>query len=125
MSFNLIALGPNTQGFGRKKKLHPPRNIAILFKPCLFSFCNIPKLAKWASLVAQMVKNLPAQLETWVQSLGWKGPLEEGMATVLQYSCLENPHGQRRLAGYSPQGRKELDTTERLSTHTQICKREE
>ena len=60
-----------------------------------------------------------------VQSLGWKGPLEEGMATVLQYSCLENPHGQRRLAGYSPQGRKELDTTERLSTHTQICKREE
>ena len=29
---------------------------------------------------------------------------------------LENPHGQRRLAGYSPWGCKELDTTERLST---------
>ena len=29
-----------------------------------------------------------------------------------QYSCLENPHGQRSLAGYSPWGHKELDTTE-------------
>ena len=35
----------------------------------------------WASLVAQMVKNLPAMQETWVQSLGWKDLLEEGMAT--------------------------------------------
>ena len=35
----------------------------------------------WAPLVAQMVKNLPAMWETWVQSLGWEGPLEEGMAT--------------------------------------------
>ena len=35
----------------------------------------------WASLVAQMVKNLPAMRETWVQSQGWEDPLEEGMAT--------------------------------------------
>ena len=34
-----------------------------------------------ASLVAQMVKNLPALQETWVQSLGWEDPLGEGMAT--------------------------------------------
>ena len=34
----------------------------------------------WASLVAQLVKNLPAMLETWVQSLGWEDPLEEVMA---------------------------------------------
>ena len=34
-----------------------------------------------ASLVAQMVKNLPAMRETWFQSLGWEDPLEEGMAT--------------------------------------------
>ena len=33
------------------------------------------------SLVAQMVKNLPAMHKTWVQSLGWEDPLEEGMAT--------------------------------------------
>ena len=34
-----------------------------------------------ASLVAQMVKNLPAMQETQFQSLGWEGPLEKGMAT--------------------------------------------
>ena len=34
----------------------------------------------------------------------------------LQYSCLENPYGQRNLAGYSPWGLTELDMTERLST---------
>ena len=36
----------------------------------------------------------------------------EGHGNPLQYSCLENPHGQRNLAGYSPWGRKELDMTE-------------
>ena len=34
-----------------------------------------------SSLVAQMVKCLPAMWETWVQSLGWEDPLEKGMAT--------------------------------------------
>jgi len=38
-----------------------------------------------------MVKNLPAMWKTWVRSLGWEDPLEEGMANLLQYSCLENP----------------------------------
>ena len=36
---------------------------------------------KRASLVAQMVKHLPAMQETWVQSLDWEDPLEKGMAT--------------------------------------------
>ena len=35
----------------------------------------------WASFVAQLVKNLPAMWETWVQSLGWEDPLEKGKAT--------------------------------------------
>ena len=35
----------------------------------------------WASLVAQLVKNPPAVLETWVRSLGWEDPLEKGKAT--------------------------------------------
>ena len=35
----------------------------------------------WASLVAQLVKNLPAMWETWVRSLGWEDPLEKGKAT--------------------------------------------
>ena len=39
-----------------------------------------------------------------------------GHGNLLQYSCLENPHGQRSLADYSPWGCKELNTTERLST---------
>ena len=34
-----------------------------------------------ASLVAQMVTNLPAMQQTWVQSLGWEHPLKRGMAT--------------------------------------------
>ena len=45
----------------------------------------------WASLIAQLVKNLPAMQESWVRSLGWENPLEERMATHFQYSCLENP----------------------------------
>ena len=38
-----------------------------------------------------------------------------GHGNPLQYSCLENPHGQRSLMGYSPWGSKESDTTEGLS----------
>ena len=34
-----------------------------------------------ASLMAQLIKNLPAEWETWLPSLGWEDPLEEGMAT--------------------------------------------
>ena len=40
-----------------------------------------PVLPSLGSLVAQMVKNLPEKWETWVQSLGWEDPLEEGMTT--------------------------------------------
>ena len=41
----------------------------------------------------------------------------EGKGYPPQYSCLENPHGQRSLVGYSPWTHKESDMTERLSTH--------
>ena len=41
----------------------------------------IAVLTKGASLVAQLVKNLPLMQETWVQSLGWEDPLEKGKAT--------------------------------------------
>ena len=40
-----------------------------------------PLQCSWASLVAQLVKNLPAMQETWVQSLHWEDPLEKGRAT--------------------------------------------
>ena len=44
----------------------------------------------------------------------------EGNCNPLQYSCQENPHGQRSLLGYSPLGLKEPDMTERLSTGTLV-----
>ena len=40
-----------------------------------------PLQYSWASLVAQLVKNLPAMQETWFLSLGWEDPLEEEIAT--------------------------------------------
>ena len=40
----------------------------------------------------------------------------EGYGNPFQYSCQENPHGQRSLAGYSPRGRTESDTTEQPRT---------
>ena len=57
-----------------------------------------------ASLVTQLVKNLPAMGETSVQSLGWEDPLEKGKAS---HSSI--------LAWRIPWGRKELDMTELLS----------
>ena len=48
-----------------------------------------PLQYSWGSLMAQLVKNLLAMQETWVQSLGWEGPLEEGKAThssILAYT---------------------------------------
>ena len=48
-----------------------------------------------ASLVAQTVKNPPAMRETWVRKVPWRGH-----GNLFQYSCLENPHVQKSLAGY-------------------------
>ena len=58
-----------------------------------------------------MVKN-PAMWGTWVCSLGWEDSPGGGHGNPLQYFCLENPHGQRSLEGYSPSGHKELNMTE-------------
>ena len=77
---------------------------------------SYPLQYSWASLVAQLVKNLPEMWETWIQYLGWKDSPGGGHGSSLQYSCLENPHGQRSLAGYRPWGCKELDMTEQLNT---------
>ena len=66
-----------------------------------------------------MVKSLPAVREIWVQSLGWKDPLEKEMATHSSILACRI-HGQRSLVDNSPQGHKESDTTEGL-THTHVC----
>ena len=65
----------------------------------------------WASLMAQMMKNLPAMQETWVRSLGWEDPLE-GSWKPTPVFLLGESHGQRSLVGYGPWGHKELDMTE-------------
>ena len=54
--------------------------------------------------MVQLVKNPLAMWETWVQSLGWEGPLEKGTAGPLQYPGLENSMGSQVL-----------DTAEQLS----------
>ena len=73
-----------------------------------------PLQYSWASLVAQTVKNPPAMRETWVGSLSWEDPLEEGMAThsrILAWKVpwTEEP-GELQSMG--------LQMTEQLSTHS-------
>ena len=55
----------------------------------------------WSSLVAQMVKRLPAMQETWVQSLGREHPLEKEMAAHSSVLAGKS-NGQRSLMGHSP-----------------------
>ena len=60
-------------------------HILVLMIKVLLITVNIKLLLyghiSWASLMAQLVKNLPAVQETWIQSLGWEDPLEKGKAT--------------------------------------------
>ena len=64
--------------------------------------------ATWTSVVAEMVKNMPAIRETLVQSLGQKDPLEEPTSVFLPGEY----HEQRNLAGCGPWDHKDLDMTE-------------
>ena len=71
----------------------------------------------WASLVTQTVNT--AYNAGYLGSIPGLGSFPGGRhGNPLQYSSLENPYGQRSLAGYSPWSPKESDTTERLSTST-------
>ena len=64
-----------------------------------------------------MVKKPPAMQEVGSQILPGLGRSPGGgHGSPLQYFCLENPHGQRSLADYSPWSHRELDTTEQLNT---------
>ena len=81
------------------------------------------KQSTWASQVALVIKNLPAN----AGDISNTGSIPEsgrspggGHGNTLQCSCLENPHGQRSLVSYSPWGCKESDTNEakeRACTH--------
>ena len=72
----------------------------------------VSKWAKdWASLVAQLVKNLPAVRETQVRSLGWEDPLEKEMATHSSILAWRIPWTEE-YGGYSSWGQKESDMNE-------------
>ena len=60
--------------------MHVSLHFETLARLLLIQFAVIYSLP-WASLVAQLVKDLPAMLETWVRPLDWEDPLEEDMAT--------------------------------------------
>ena len=65
--------------------------------------------------MAQAVnKNLPAMQETQVQFLGQEDPLNRKWQLISVFLPREF-HGQRNLAGYSPWGRKQMETTELLA----------
>ena len=65
-----------------------------------------------ASLVAQMVKNLPAMQGTRVQSLGQEDPLKKGMAAHPSILAWKIPWTEEPSRIYSPWGHNESDTTE-------------
>ena len=73
-----------------------PSILASIQKAC-HPFTKLPRAStvfsinQWVSLVAQMVKSLPAMWETQVPSLGWEDSPGEGKGNPLQYFCLENP----------------------------------
>ena len=86
-----------------------------------------PLQYSWASLVAQVVKTLPAMQETWAWSLGWEDPLEKEMAThfsVLDWKVpwIEEPNGLQSSGSW----RVRHDWETEMHTHTTVshaCKR--
>ena len=141
MNFQLLAFHSPTKF--QTQSLTEMNNFSLWEISHSKSFCNIKKLNKFhtgkepykniyiqdslrmyiqnsgASLVTQMVKNLPAMQETWHWSLGWEVPLEKGIATHSNILTWEIPWSEE-LAGYSPWGHKELKATEWVThTHTE------
>ena len=94
-------------------RLFQPQGLCTCYFKCLENFFFFFFGNAYASLVAHTVKNLPAMQETQVLPLvgmiSWR---REWLPTSV--SLLEEFHGQRSLAGYSPWGHKESDMTEQL-----------
>ena len=86
-----------------------PNSTSLLVTYLIYSsvYMGHPKCHYWSRtcLALQEIS------ETWVRSLGWEDPPEEGMATHSSIFAWRIPC-QRSLAGYSPQGHREWDTTE-------------
>ena len=108
------ATGLSHTGAGQGAAWDPvrvPDNDRVLWGTFIFIYLLIFR----ASQVALMVKNPPDNAgdarDVGLTPGSGRSP-GGGHDNPLQYSCLENPHGQRRLAGHSPRGYKESDRTE-------------
>ena len=88
-------------------------------KPFAFPFLNCLIMFTGVSLVAQMVKSLPAKRGTQVQSLGQEDPLRKKWQPTPVFLPGKS-HGQRTLVRYGPWGPKKSDTTSRPTTHIYI-----
>ena len=77
-------------------------------------------LVSWASLVAHLVKNLPAIWKTWIRFLGWEDPLEKEMATCSSILAWENPMDRGAWWAAVHGASKELDMTEQLNIYIYI-----
>ena len=83
-------------------------------------WCILQSTVSSVSLVAQMVKGLPAIWETWAWSLGWKDSLErKWQPTPVLWPG--KSHGHRSLVGYSPWGCTKLDPTKQLQLSSCHC----
>ena len=95
----------NSRGFNNlptpKKNLPDRKSERDMFLHDRLDQLDLTDLIVWASLVAQIVKNMPGrwrpEFDPWVEKIPWRRH-----GNPLQYSCLENPHEQRSLEGYSP-----------------------
>ena len=74
-------------------------------------FANKMVIIIRASLVAQMVENLPAKQEMWIQSLGWEDPLEKEMTTSSNILAWRIPWS-KEPGGLQSMESQELDTTD-------------
>ena len=86
--------------------LCPPLPITASFLVCYLGFPGSSVIKEYAHDVGELSS---------IPGLGRSPGVGNG--NPLQCYCLENPHGQRSLVGYSPWGRKELDTTEQQAQH--------
>ena len=104
----LLYRGPPLSYIFKGKWEQELRNLYFLIVP---HFVSLKIYIYTKILVAQLVKNSPAMQETWVPSLGWEDPLEEGMAARSSVPAW-GISWKRSMVGYCPWSRKECHMTE-------------
>jgi len=121
LTFSLSLLSPKALFQTRLSHNTEQSSMSYTIGPCWYKGCHtIFLLSIWlchsfnTSLVAQTIKRLSTMRDTWVWALRWEDPWRRKWQST-PVLLPGKSHGQRSLEGYSLQGRKELDMTERLS----------